>query len=76
MANNYNYKFSESSLLLNICETIDGKFCIRPIRWSASYSNGKMINGEYLEIHNTKEKAINRLVENYGYSRDLAISLS
>ena len=58
MANNYNYKFSESSLLLNICETIDGKF------W------------EYLEIHNTKEKAINRLVENYGYSRDLAISLS
>ena len=70
------YAFMKSNFLLDIKETIEGKFCIRPIRWSASYSNGKLIEGKYLASFHTKEEARNALVEICNYSMGMAIELS
>lgn len=70
------YSQKNSDLLLHVAETVNGDFCIRPIRWSASYSGGKLKDGKYLAKFQTKEEAVDALVTYCGYTRNFAVSLS
>lgn len=70
------YSFKKSDLLLHVVETVDGEFCIRPIRWSASYSGGKLKDGKCLAKFQKKEEAVDALVTYCGYTRNFAVSLS
>lgn len=67
------YAFNKSDMLLHINETIDEKFCIRPVRWSALFSNGKLVKGNYLAKFDTKEQAVDALVKYCGYSKAFAL---
>lgn len=69
------YAFNKSGMLLRVDETADGKFCIRPIRWSAGFSKGKLVEGNFLALFDTKDEAIDAMVEFCGYSRKFALSL-
>lgn len=52
---------------------MDEKYCIRPVRWSAHFSNGKLAKGNYLAKFDTKEQAVDALVKYCGYSKAFAL---
>jgi hypothetical protein len=70
------YSFVESNLLLEVGEDIEGRFYIRPIRWSGSYSKGKLAEGKCLATFATREEAEDALINICGYSKGLATDLS
>lgn len=70
------FSFGKSNLMLQICEDISGKFCIRPIRWSGSYKSGKLSEGECLARFDARKDAEDALINVCGYSKELTISLS
>lgn len=70
------YAFNKTDLMLSVNEMIDGNFCIKPIRWSVGYTKGKMSEGKYIALFNTKENAIDALVRFCDYSMGLALILS
>ncbi|MBI6874923.1 hypothetical protein [Clostridium aciditolerans] len=71
------YSFGKSDLLLKVGEDAEGKFYIRPIRWSAGYNKyGKLKEGECLAKFDTKQEAVDALINICGYSKGLAEQLS
>ncbi|AOZ88146.1 hypothetical protein BK049_05155 [Bacillus xiamenensis] len=63
------YSWINSDMVLQIGEDIEGKFYIRPIRWSGTYSSGKLKEGKCIARFDTREDAEYALINICGYSK-------
>jgi hypothetical protein len=70
------YSRTNSDMVLQIGEDINGKFYIRPIRWSGGYVAGKLAEGKCLARFETRNEAENALQNVCGYSEKFTKQLS